>query len=209
MENLQSLNPNRSQRALTVLKFFIAILCLPWIYSFTIAFINQAKLIKGRALDSFIWGILSFVITYHFLYTPSAIYKKEQKITEATFRFISPLVKFAPIVLPIYSIGLFLFYYLISLVFTSGYILILFMFLIGFSFIFHLVFTAKILRSRKDDFLMINYLFTFGFIYIINVAILALIFSILFEPFSWFSFLKATFEISRNVFISIFTQLFL
>ena len=209
MENLQSINPNKSKKALTVLKFLIILFLLPWVYSFSSAFIIEAQIIKKPFLDSFLWGVVSFVIIYLFFYAPTAIYKKQQLVTEATFRFISPLVKFAPFLLPIYSIGLFALYCLISLFIKSSLTLLYFMFLIGFSFIFHLVFTAKILHSRKGDFLMINYLFSFGFIYIINIVILALIFSILFEPFSWFNFAKGAFEISKYIFRSVFTQLFL
>ena len=192
-----------------VLKFIIVVFLLPWIYSFTAAFINESRTIGKALLDPFIVGIISFLVFYLFIYEPSTIYKKGQKITEATFRFVSPLVRIAPFVLPIYSILLFLLYCLIFRFMNSNSLLGLFMFLIGFSIIFHLVFSAKILHSRKDDFLMINYLFSFGFIYIINITLLALGFSILFESFSWLGFGKASFHITKYLLSTAFTQLFL
>ena len=209
MENLQSLNPNRSRKALIVLKSIIVVLLLPGVYSFSAAFINESKLIEEILLIQFSRGIISFLVIYLFIYAPGKVYQKGQKITEATFRFISPLVKFAPFVLPIYSIILFLIYGLIFRFVKTDLLLELFMFLIGFSIIFHLVFSARILHSRKDDFLMINYLFSFGIIYIINITLLALGFSVLFESFSWFSFYRISFQIAKGIFSAIFNQLFL
>jgi len=209
MESLQSLNPNRSRKALVILKFIIVVFLLPWIYSLTLAFINESKLIEEKLINQFTRGIISFLVIYLFVYVPGKIYQKGQKITEATFRFISPLVKVAPLVLPIYSIILFLIYCLVSRFIESDFLLELFMFLIGFSIIFHLVFSAKILHSRKDDFLMINYLFSFSIIYIINISLLALGFSALYGPFSWLSFCRFSFHISKGIFTATFLQLFL
>ncbi|MFH1339155.1 MAG: hypothetical protein ABIH40_04880 [Candidatus Omnitrophota bacterium] len=208
MEQLQSLNPNRSKKALTVLKAVIVVFLLPWFYAFTAAFITELKTIPENLLNTFGAGLISFLVIYLFIYAPGRIYQHQQKVTEATFRFISPLVKLAPFVLPIYTIIVFLIYCLLAFLFKAQPPLELFMFLFGFSIIFHLVFTAKALRSRKDDFLMINYLFSFGIIYVINVALLSLGFSILFEPFSWLNFCKSSFQTSSVIFSSVFNQLF-
>jgi hypothetical protein len=209
MENLQSLNPNRSKKALVVLKSLIVLFILPWIYAFTVAFINESKLIGGNSLESFIAGIISFLIIYLFICEPGKIFQQGQRITEATFRFLSPLIKFASFIVPIYSIIFFVVYILISIFIKSERLLEIFMFLIGFCFALHLIFSAKSLHSRKDDFLMINYLFSFGFIYIINIALLAVGFSILFEAFSWLDFGKVSYQISKGIFFAVFGQLFL
>ena len=209
MENLQSLNPNRSKTALTVLKFIIAVFLLPWIYSFTVAFINETKVIERAFIDLFTAGIISFLVFYLFIYEPERVYQIGQRITEATFRFLSPLVKVASFVVPIYSIIIFLMYILVSFFNKSRSLLEFFMFPIGLSIAFHLVFSAKVLHSRKNDFLMANYLFSFGFIYVINIFLLALGFSILFESFSCLSFCKSSFQISKVIFSAIFSQLFL
>ena len=209
MENLASLNPNRSKKALTVLKFIVVIFILPWVYSSTCSFINELKVIDKAPVGLFIKGIISFLAIYLFVFEPGRIYQKGQKITEATFRFLAPLVKIAPFVLPIYTIFLFAVYMLISLFIKPERLLAIFMFIIGLSFAFHLVFSAKALRSRKDDFLMVNYLFSFGLIYIFNIALLALGFSVLFEAFSWLSFCKFSFQITRNIYYAVIGQLFL
>jgi len=209
MENLQSLNPNRSRKALVVLKSIIVIFLLPWVYSFTFALLNESKLIEANLFGQFNRGVITFLVVYLFIYAPGKVYQKGQKITEATFRFISPLVKVAPFILPIYSILLFLLYFLIFRFMKSPLSIHVFMFFIGFSFMFHITFTARTLHSRKDDFLMINYLFSFSIIYIINLSLLALGFSVLFPSFSWLNFSKSSFQIAKGIFLAVFNQLFL
>ncbi|MFH1577915.1 MAG: hypothetical protein ABIC18_02455 [Candidatus Omnitrophota bacterium] len=209
MENLQSLNPNRSRKALAVLKFIVGVLLLPVIYAITVAFINESRTIEKLFFNSFVIGIISFLVFYLFVYAPDVIYQKEQKITEAAFHFLSPLFKFASYVMPVYGIILFLIYGILSLVTKNPFLRQFFMFMIGFSFIFHMVFSAKALRSHKNDFLMTNYIFSFSFIYIVNISLLALGFSILYLPFSWFTFFRLTFQITKHIFSSVFIQLFL
>ena len=84
MEKLQSLNPNRSKKALSVLKFIIIVFILPWIYCLTAAFLNESRMAQGPLVNSFAKGIISFLVVYLFIYQPGRAYQKGQKITEAT-----------------------------------------------------------------------------------------------------------------------------
>lgn len=192
-----------------MLKFIIVVFLLPWFYASTAAFIVELNTIAGNLLNAFGAGLISFLVLYLFVFAPGRIYQQQQKTAEATLRFISPLVKLAPFILPVYAIIIFLIYAFFALLLKVPLSPALFMFLFGFGIIFHLVFTAKALRSRKDDFLLINYLFSFGFIYLVNIALLAGGFSILFEPFSWLNFCRTSLQISSGIFHSLFSQLFL
>ena len=82
------------------------------------------------------------------------------------------------------------------------------LFLIGFSTILHLTFSAKSIKSKKGDFLKANYIFGFSFIFILNVALLALGFSFIFKEFSFVNFCNISFNIFRNIFLAVFKQLF-
>ena len=209
MESLQSLNPNRSSSALRVLKAIILVIVLPWVYSFSSGFIAELLKIDYQTYSLFTLGIISFLVFYLFLFDLGEVYKKGQRITEVTFRFISPIVKTAPYVIPIYSVLLFLIYGFLSLFIQSIQFFNVFIFLLGFTIVFHLVWTARVLHSRKDDFLMINYLFSFSIIYILNILLLAFGFSALSQNFSWVSFSRSSFQICKEIFSFLFTQLFL
>jgi hypothetical protein len=195
-------------RIFNIIKFLLGICLLPFVYSTTVAFLAEMGAINKVLADYFWWGVISFVIIYLFVYEPVAIYDKGQKILELVFRFFAPLVKVAPYVLPIYTIILLLAYSAYSAISGSSAALKYFVFLFGFSISLHLIFGAKSLRSRQNDFLKGNYIFGFGLVYIINVFILVLGFNILFSKFSAVNFCNGSLQVAKGILNAVFTQLF-
>jgi hypothetical protein len=122
--------------------------------------------------------------------------------------FFSPLLKVAPFVLPVYSILAFCAWGVYSLFNKSEEAGRIFVFLIGFTAMLHLVFGSRSLRTRKGDFLKANYLFSGSFIYIITLIILALGLSLFFPSFSFVSFCTSSFREAQHIFTSFINQLF-
>lgn len=198
-----------SNKLFGIVKLILGICLLPFVYSFSVAFLNEfARLGKPTQLD-FWSGLFSFLIIYLFVWEPVIIYAKGQKLLEIIFSFFRPIVKVAPYLLPIYTIVLFIIYGLLSLMVGSPWLLKYSMFLFGFSIALHLVFSAKSIRSKKGDFLKANYIFGFSFIYAVNIIILSLGINLIFKDFSFVSFFNSSFQIALGVFRAAVKQLFL
>lgn len=198
-----------SSKLFGIIKFLLGILLLPFVYSSTLAFLNESRAL-GKVMNIYFFsGIIGFLITYLFIYEPAIVYSRGQKILGAVFRFFTPLVRVAPYLLPIYTIILLFIYSLFSLFNKSAEPLRYFVFLFGFSLALHLIFSAKSLRMRKGDFLKSNYIFGFSFVYIINLTIMALGFSLIFGKFSFVNFCNNSFQLAHCVFLALFKQLFL
>lgn len=197
-----------------IIKFILGILALPFVYSSTTAFLNEFYLIE-KSYQNYFWsGLITFLLVYLFVWEPTIIYAKGQKLLEVIFQFFKPLVKVAPYLLPIYTIVLFIVYWLLSFTVSaesgkSESLLKNSLFLIGFSIALHLVFSAKSIRARKSDFLKANYIFGFSLLYIINLALLSFGINLIFEKFSFVNFANNSFQIAKSIFSSIFKQLFL
>jgi hypothetical protein len=190
------------------LKFVFGLLLLVYVYAFSAVFLSQfAEL--DYAFKSYFWyGISAFVVCSFFVFEPMIIYKKGQKIVEVVFKFFAPLVKVAPFLLPVYSILLF-FVYLITAVFVKNEELPgFFLFFFGFTLGMHLVFGAKSLKTKKEDFLKGNYIFGFSLIFVINVWLSALIISLVFSGFSFVTFSYEAIHAAGKIYNAIFTQLF-
>lgn len=205
-----SLGPKMSglgRRIFVFTKFVLGICFLPFVYSVTVSFINQLNLIDAALQGYFWYGVITLLILYLFVWEPAAIYVKGQKLTEILFSFFKPLVRVAPYLLPVYTIFLLLIYGALSLVLKdiTGY----FIFLFGFTFTLHLVFSAKTIRSKKEDFLKTNYIFSFSLIYILNMLLLAFFFSVIFEGFSFVKLCSDSFHLTEGILSSVFNQLFL
>ena len=198
-----------SQKIFGITKFILGIWLLPFVYSTTISFLNEFALIEKTQQTYFWSGLISFLLIYLFIWEPVIIYSKGQKLLELVFNYFKPLVRVAPYLLPIYTIVLFIIYGLLSFIFKSVTSLNYFVFLFGFSIGLHLIFSAKSIRAKQNDFLKSNYIFGFSFIYIINLILLAIFLNLIFEKFSLVSFLNNSFQIAKNIFSTIFKQLFL
>lgn len=198
-----------SQKNFGITKFVLGVCLLPFVYSVSVLFIKELQFIE-RSSQAYFWaGIISFLILHLFIWEPAVIYRKGYRLLEIVFSFFAPLVKFAPHVVPIYTIVIFTGYLLFSLIFKSKGFFNLFLLLFSFSFALHLVFSAKSVRSKQEDFLKANYLFGFSFVYIFNVLLISCCLSIIFKDFSFINFFNNSFREAKGIFFVVFRQLFL
>ena len=198
-----------ADKAFGVTKFILGICLLPFVYSTTISFLREFGLVDAELQGNFRWGIIAFLLVYLFVWEPAIIYARGHKLLEWFFRFVKPLVKVAPYVLPIYAIVLFILYQFLSLFIHQPWLLEYAVFLFGFTLALHLVFSARSVRQKKGDFLKSNYLFGFSMVYIVNLGLCALFFNLIFAEFSFVSFCNSSIQISADIFSAVFRQLFL
>jgi hypothetical protein len=197
-----------TKRSLSVFKLALGLSFMTFVYSSTIAFINEFSRIELKYQKPLWEGLVAFVIVYFFVYEPAKVYQKGQKILEVIFKFFAPLVKVAPYVLPIYTILLFCLYPVFNYFFPYDETLAYFMFLFGFSLALHLVFGAKSLRTKQGDFLKANYIFGFTLVYIIDVLLFSLCLNLVFEKFSFVNFFNVAYTTSHEIIIAIIKQVF-
>lgn len=198
-----------SSKFFGIIKFILGIILLLLIYSSVVSFANEFTQLDKGLQQIFYNGIISFLIIYLFIWEPLVIYNKGHKLLEIIFSFFKPMVNVAPFLLPIYTILFFIIYGLLALGIKSDWLIKYTLFLIGFSSILHLTFSAKTIRLKKGDFLKANYIFGFSFIFILNVSLLAIGLSLIFDKFSFVNFCNISFTIFRNIFLAVFKQLFL
>ncbi len=192
-----------------IIKFVLGLCLLPFVYSSSVSFLNELGLIE-QIVQSYFWlGVISFLVIYLFIWEPAAVYSKGHKILELIFNFFRPLLRVAPYLLPIYTIIVFLLYQALSMAITSEWLVRYTMFLLGFTISLHLVFSAKSIRGKKNDFLKANYIFGFSFVFILNLIILAGCFNIIFKEFSLINFFNVSFQTAKGIFDAVFGQLFL
>jgi hypothetical protein len=207
--NFSSKISGLSSKLFGVIKVALAVLILPFVYSSIVSFMNEFVQIDPRLQQVFLNGVITFLAIYLFIWEPVLIYNKGHKLLELVFSFFKPMVNVAPFLLPIYTILFFIIYGLLSLGIKAGWLIEYTLFLIGFSTILHLTFSAKTIRSKKGDFLKANYIFGFSFIVILNLMLLAFGFSLIFAKFSFVNFCNISFTIFKNIFLAVFKQLFI
>jgi hypothetical protein len=198
-----------SSKAFGIIKFVLGLLLLPFVFSSAVSFLNEFSLVSSNLQAIFWSGVISFLVIYLFIWEPALIYNKGHKLLEVMFSFFKPMVNVAPFLLPIYVILAFIIYGLLSLAIKSAWLIEYTLFLVGFTAVLHLVFSAKTIRTKKGDFLKGNYIFGFSFIFILNLTLLALGLSLIFKEFSLVNFCNISFTIASKIFYAVFKQLFL
>ncbi|MBI5050793.1 MAG: hypothetical protein HZC11_07990 [Nitrospirae bacterium] len=118
-------------------------------------------------------------------------------------------INLAPYLVPIYTILIWLVYLLLSLLYSLERYRNHFLFLIGLSLAFHIIFTAELLKTKQSDLLKSGYLFSISIIYIVNISIIAFCLNLIFPNFSFVEFFKSYYQITGDIYDFVFRQLFL
>jgi hypothetical protein len=196
-------------RILSVIKLILGLCFLAFVYTGSVGFLQELKNADRRLQDDFWSGVITFIVIYLFFWEPMKVYQKGQKILTVLFKFFAPLVKFAPYVLPIYTILIFAFYPLVNHFYKHPLVLEYFIFFGGLSIALHLVMTAKTLKSKPGDFLKANYIFGFSLVYILNLLLIAIVFQLILDKFSFFNFFQGAYAESDRIWHSVFKQIFI
>jgi len=197
-----------SQKIFGIVKFLLGLCLLPCVYAVSAVFVLQISAVQS-AIQGYFWaGVIAFIVFHIFIGELAIIYDSGHKFLELIFSFFAPLVKVAPYLLPVYTIILCLVYAILSLFIKSVWLLQYILFLLGFTTMLHLAFSAKTVRSQEDDFLKGNYIFGFSFIYIVNVGFVALILSFMVSSFNFGDFAGRSVALYKYSFYAIFKQLF-
>ena len=216
-----------------ILRFILSVLLVPVCVAVTASFYKEIASIKGVSESGliFILGAFSYSALHLLLFKLDFLYVLGHEAMHAITTFFSGgkvlgmkvsgkegsvqtttpnlFVILSPYIVPVYVIVTALLYFTLSF-FTdvsklSGY----FIFFMGFFLMFHLVYTSASIREKQSDLMKTGYLFSILLIYIINIAIVFFVISLLLPKVSFFDFISASFEKSKEFYYSLWKQLFL
>jgi len=215
------------------LRFIISILLMPVCVIITISFYNGIFSIKDVSASGlyFILGALFYSIVYLLLFRLDFLYifghesmhafatfcsggkasnmkvsSKEGSVKTTTPNFF---VMLAPYLIPVYTVIIAALYFILSFFIDITKYSEVFMFLIGFTLMLHLAYTAESIRGKQSDLIKSGYLSSISFIYIVNLVIVFFIMSLFFQGASFADFIIDVYEKTRFFYCSFWKQLFL
>lgn len=215
------------------LRFILGILLLPFTLGVSISLYRQlggVHTINNYQL-LFLYGIGSYVVLHLVFYKPVFPYVFGHELMHAISTWISggkvksfkasskggevktsksnSFISLSPYFFPLYTIIVALIYSVSSLFFDVGRYNLIFIFLIGFSFAFHVVITIDFLKTKQPDLIQTGYLLSLTLIYIVNFSILALILSLIFPDISFLDFIQGSFQTALNIYSAVVKQFFM
>ena len=117
-------------------------------------------------------------------------------------------IALAPYLFPCYTILASLIYGIVSILYNISKYVDIFIFILGFTLLFHFVMTIDMIKRKQPDIIRTGYIFSGNLIYIVNILVLALILSALFKEVDFGAFLSSSILKTRDIYSTIFTGLF-
>lgn len=186
-----------------VLKFFYGLLLLPLCYSvfLSLVYVLQNIEYSNNLVTMFFLGSAGYLALHFLLYKPMRVYvfghelmhvisaklcgakvgkiKVNKGSGMVNVSKVNTFIALSPYLIPIYSLFIILLWVITKNLFKFNIRIELFMFLLGFSLMFHLVLTLFAISVGQTDFQVAGWLFSLVVIFIINCLILMLLFIIL------------------------------
>lgn len=216
-----------------LLRFIVSLLLIPVCVTVTMSFYKGISSITGISESGliFILGALSYAALHLLLFKLDFLYvvghemmhaiatlfsggkvkgikvsNKEGSVKSTTPNLFVILI---PYLIPGYTVLLALLYFILSFFIDVARFSTLFIFLIGFTLMFHLAYTSGSIKDKQSDLIKTGYLFSISFIYIVNLAIVFFIVNLLFKELSFFDFLSLSYEKSKDFYYYFWKQLFM
>lgn len=210
-----------------VVRFLFALLLfLPVAGAVSIVLYKQLGLIQDLSKNQlyFVFGAGACLIIYR-LYRPLYPYIVGHELTHALCTWLCGgrvksfraslkggevvttksnfFISLAPYFFPIYTILLAGAFFGASFFFDLSIYIPWFIFLVAFSWAFHVLSTIYFIKMRQPDILKTGVLFSLSLVYIVNVAILAVILSLLFKEVTFGNFLESSHHKTMGIYSSI------
>lgn len=214
-------------------KFVIGLILIPVVIGITVSFFESLPKI-GETTNTgsriFLWGVLAYAILHLFIHKPKYIYTFGHEITHVLTTWLCGggvksfsaskeggavettksnfFITLSPYFVPTYTLALSFLYFIIPFFFEVSNLSAIYFFSAGFTLALHLVFTAEVLKIKQPDIIKTGYLFSLVVIYVINLLLVVFVMSLLFKGIRFEDFFYNTYLNSKNIYITIFTQLF-
>jgi len=212
------------------IKIILAIVFIPIVIASTKAFFRTLDDLNLLSINLFllVGGFFSYPIFHIVFLKPMYIYAIGHEIVHVLATWIcggkvtsfnisqnggnvtttktNLFIRLSPYFVPIHTITLILFFWIISRFYNITGFANELMFLVGFTLSFHIFMTIEVMKMRQPDIVKTGYLFSVLFIYVANISVMLLTLSCIFKNISFIAFIKSTFIILKDIYLDFFNM---
>jgi hypothetical protein len=214
-----------------IIKFFYAILLLPFCYSLflTLIYIIKNIQLSNKLVQYFLLGTSGYLVIHLLLYKPIKLYVIGHELVHMISTYIcggkvkkirigssygsvnvdkvNTFIALSPYFVPFYTIIVILLWTISKYIIKINLSIEILSFFIGFTIMFHLLLTMYAIYVGQQDFKISGWLFSTVVIFIINCLILIFLFILMFSPKIQSSQIKDFFvSNTKNIYIICFQK---
>lgn len=217
------------------LKSLSGILLIPLIIGFSLSLYQDLRCLSLGSLSHaqliFLYGIFFYCGLHLLFFKPNYLYVFGHELMHALATWVCAgkvrsfkitgaggsvktsksnfFIVLAPYFIPAYVVIFSIIYFVLSLFFDPQPLSPYFIFAIGAALAFHLIMTSDVLKKKQPDVFRSGYIFSLALIFLFNIMVVGVLFSWLFEAVAVGMFFEQAFFLSKEIYVKIFTQLFL
>jgi hypothetical protein len=208
LENAVPVKKSFTNKLAALFKFILSIILLPMLIGFTLSFSRQLIEQEEYILNSFVFGLVSYIVLHLFIYQPHSFYKFEQGAIDKIFGLFGPLKALIRYRLPLLSVIVYVTYFILKVFFEYGGILDTFVFLLSFTALMHLVLAAYNLKEESTGALKGDYFLSLSTVYLFVIILVAVFIKLMVDSFSILSFFREGFSFFIDTHTAAWKQLF-
>ena len=193
---------------LGILKLILFVFLLPFISALLLSFYVQVVAIGEPNASWLYYGALVFVAIYLFVYNFKEVYEFGQNVVIRILAFVKPIVNVASLVIPVYPIIFSVVFLILNSMGILGKFESIALMSVSFTWMMHVVLTAKQLNEGEKAVVKGGYFFGFGLALIFHVLIAALLLAMMLHEFSLVNFVKNLSHQTVHIYHSIYMMLF-
>ena len=201
-----------------ILRTCFGLLLIPVCAGYSFAFYEQLMLPRrvGQPEVALLLGITAYLAIHVFFGAPNRAYVFGHELTHATAAWMSGgqvkglprFIALAPYMIPVYSILVALAYGIAGFFWEVRPYLSWFLFGLGASLAFHLVFTVEALKQKQIDLEVLGPVLSVGLIYWANITCVIGILSLVVSEVRFGSYLAGGWHAGLNLYRGVFAQIF-
>ena len=193
---------------LFLLKIIFTVLFAPVVYASGVNFYQHLNGYPAPHGEFFRWGMYAFLLVFLFLHRFEKMYQAGQSAMMELFKFLAPLNYALTRVIPVYTLLLFVVFFIWGKLHDLSLYIHYFQFFAGFFFMMHILLLARELQDEESSFIKPSYLFQMSLYFVFSLCVMVLLLDLVVWQSTFLQFGSDVLADARDIYLVVIHKIF-
>ena len=193
---------------LFLLRIIFTIFFAPVVYATGVNFYQHLSVYPVPHGEFFKWGMFAFLLVFLFLYRFDRMYQGGQSGMTEAFKFLTPLNHTIARVIPVYTLLLFVIFFIWGKFQDLTPYVQYFQFFAGFFFLMHIILLARELQDEESSFIKTSYFFQMSLYFVLSLCVMVLLLDVAVWQATFPQFGADVFGDARDIYLAAIGKIF-
>ncbi len=193
---------------LFLLRIIFTVLFAPVVYAAGANFYDHLNDYPPPHGEFFKWGMYAFLLIFLFLHRFDKMYLAGQGAMTELFKFLTPLNHTIVRIIPVYTLLLFLVFFIWGKLHDLSAYAHYFQFFAGFFFMMHIILLARELQDEESSFIKPSYLFQMSLYFVFSLCVMVLLLDLVVWQSTFLQFGGDVLGDARDIYLAAIDKIF-